>query len=119
MSRPSSLTMWTSTDDCFCQEHVRQSLSPYSSKPQRRSSSAGIGSKSSSGRGGAVAMKHLLQRVAAETEPERLERNHLVGRNVPEVDRRTEFLDEPGLRCLRRRLPDEVVDVDRVRDLVD
>ena len=25
---PSSATMCTSTDDCFCHEHVRQSLSP-------------------------------------------------------------------------------------------
>src|SRR5215213_2097350 len=77
-------------------------------------------SKSSSGSCGAVATeKHLLQRVAAETEPERLQRDHLVGRDVAEVDVRAELLDEPGLRFLRRGLEDEVGDSDLVDDLVD
>ena len=67
-------------------------------------------SKSRSGSAGAlVREQHLLQRVAAEAETERLERDHLVWRNVPEVDRRAEVLHEPGLRGLRRRLEDEVV----------
>ena len=35
---------------------------------------------------------------AAQAEPQRLERDHLVRRDVPEVDRRAELLDEPGLR---------------------
>src|SRR5947208_9145009 len=120
MSSSSSLTMCTSTDDCFCQEQVRQSLLPNSSKPQRRRSSADIASKSSSGSGGAVATEqHLLERVSAQPQAERLQRDHLVGRDVAEIHLRAEMLDEPGLRRLRRRLPEEVVEVDRVRDLVD
>src|SRR5690349_19872698 len=120
MSRPSSLTMCTSTDDCFCHEQVRQSLSPNSSKPQRSRSSADMDSKSSSGSGGAVATEeHLLERVAAQPEPQRLERDHLVGRDVAEVDVRAELLHEPGLRLLRRRLEEEVGDRDLVDDLVD
>src|SRR5436305_3120352 len=99
MSRPSSETMWTSTDDCFCQEHVRQSLSPNSAYAQRSSSSACMASQSSSGSGGAVATEqHLLQGVTAQAESQRLERDHLVGRDVPEVDVRAELLHEPGLR---------------------
>src|SRR6266545_1924315 len=119
MSSPSSETMCTSTDDCFCHEHVRQRPSPHSSWAQRSSSSAPICSKSSSGSGGAlVGKEHLLQRVAAQTEAQRLERDHLVGRDVAEVDVRPEVLDEPGLRGLGRRLPDQVVEVERVLDLV-
>ena len=38
--------MWTSTEDCFCHEQVRQSLSPNSSYAQRRTSSADIVSRS-------------------------------------------------------------------------
>src|SRR5437868_11022197 len=63
--------------------------------------------------------QHLLQRVAAQPEAERLERDDLVGRDVAEVDLGPEVLDEPRLGRLRRRLPDEVVEIDRVRDLVD
>src|SRR5207342_2451076 len=65
-----------------------------------------------------MAKKHLLQRVGAEAEAERLERDHLVGRDVAEVHLGPEVADEPGLRGLRRRLPDEVVEGDRVLDLV-
>src|SRR5262249_58427953 len=109
MSRPSSLTMCTSAEDCFCQLQVRQSLSPNSACPQRRRSSADIPSKSSSGSGGAVAAKeHLLQRVATQAVAQRRERNDFVGRNVPEVDRRSELLDEPRLSRLRRRLKNHV-----------
>src|SRR5437773_11397910 len=97
--------MCTSTDDCFCQEQVRQSSSPNSREAQPRSSSAGMVSKSSSGSAGALfGEMHLLQRVAAQPEPQRLERDHLVRRNVPEIDRGPELLDEPGLRGLRGRL---------------
>ena len=42
--------------------------------------------------------EHLLQRVAAEPEPQRLERDHLVGRDVAEVHLRAELLHEPRLR---------------------
>src|SRR4030095_7430098 len=57
--------------------------------------------------------------VAAQAEPERLQRDDLLGRDVPEVDPGAEVLDEPGLARLRRRLPDEVVDVELVGDLLD
>ena len=70
-------------------------------------------------RGAARHEQHLLQRVGAQPEPQRLERDHLVGRDVAEVDVGAELLHEPGLRGLRRRLEDQVVDVDLVRDLVD
>src|SRR5689334_22251713 len=63
--------------------------------------------------------EHLLQRVAAQAEPERLERDHFLGRDVAEVDLGPEVLDEPRLRLLRRRLPDQVVEVDRMLNLVD
>src|SRR6059058_1461238 len=120
MSRPSSATMCTSTEDCFCQEHVRQRRSPSSAYAQRRMSSADMASKSSSGRGGALAIEQdLLQRVAAQAEPQRLERDDLLGRDVPEVHIRPELLDEPGLRGLRRRLEDKVLDGHLVNDLVD
>src|SRR5437879_6239444 len=118
MPIPSSETMWTSTDDCFCQEQVRQSRSPNSAAAQRTTSSADMASVSGSCRLG-VAKQNLLEGVAAQAEPERLERDDFVGRDVAQVDLRAEVLDEPGLRGLRRRLPDQVVEVDRVRDLVD
>src|SRR5436305_5918544 len=118
MSSPSSETMCTSTDDCFCQEHVRQSRSPNSAYAQRRTSSAGIVSTSGSCRLG-VAKQHLLERVAAQAEPQRLEWDDLLGRDVPEVHVRPELLDEPGLRGLRRRLEDQVLDGHLVHDLVD
>src|SRR5579884_323518 len=44
--------------------------------------------------------KHLLQGVAAQAEAQRLERDHLVGRDVAEVDIRAEVLDEPRLALL-------------------
>src|SRR4051794_34662620 len=117
MSSPSSLTMCTSTDDCFCHEHVRQSFSPSSAYAQRRASSAGIASRSGSCRLG-IAKQHLLQRVAAQAEAQRLERDDLVRRDVPEIDVRAEALDEPSLRRLRRRLEDQVLNRDLVRDLL-
>ena len=46
-----------------------------------------------------TAKEHLLQGVAAQAEPERLERDDLVGRDVPEVHLRAEVLDEPRLRA--------------------
>src|SRR6476646_7791858 len=87
------------------------------------SSSAVMASKSRSGSCGwlcvATAKQHLLQRVGAEAESERLEGDNLVRRDVPEVHLGPEVADEPRLRGLRRRLPDEVVERDRVLDLVD
>src|SRR6476646_6619070 len=63
--------------------------------------------------------KYLIQRVAAETQAKRLERDDLVRRDVAEVHRRPELLDEPGLSSLRRRLEDHVLDTDGVGDLAD
>src|SRR5215213_277023 len=114
--------MCTSTEDCFCHEHVRTSRWPYSTYAQRISFSADISSTSGSGSGsaGAVATEqHLLQRVAPEPEAERLERDDFVGRDVAEVHLGAEVLDEPRLRTLRRGLPDQVLEVERVFDLVD
>src|ERR687897_1142505 len=118
-SRPSSETMWTSTDDCFCHEQVRQSLSPYSSCAQRSRSSADISSTWGSGSGGAVAKEHLLQRVGAKAAAKRLERDGFLGWDVPEVHGRPETLHEPGLRGVGRRLEDDVVEVDGRADLLD
>src|SRR4051812_28534090 len=104
IGRSSSETMCTSTDDCFCHEQVRQRRSPYSSYAQRSRSSAGIASKSRSGSAGAVATEqHLLDRVGAQPEAERLERDDLLRRDVAEVHVGAELLHEPGLRALRRR----------------
>src|SRR5262245_54753645 len=100
--------MWTSTDDWRCQEHVRHIRSPNCSYAQRSTSSAPIASTSGSRSAGAVAKQHLLERVAAKAVAQRRERDHLVGRDVAEVDRRAELLDEPRLRRLRRRLEDDV-----------
>src|SRR3989304_2403694 len=103
MSTPSSATMCTSTDDCFCQEQVRQSLSPNRSYAARISSSAVSVSISCSVSSRLLGAKeHLLQRVRAKAEPQRLERDDLIGRDVAEVDVRAELLDEPGLPGLRR-----------------
>src|SRR5438128_3993566 len=118
MSSPSSVTMCTSTDDCCCHEHVRHSLSPNCSYAQTSTSSAFM--RSTSGRCRLlVAKQNLLQRVAAQPEPQRLERDHFFWRNVAEVHLGAEVGDEPRLGRLGRRLPDEVVEVDLVRDLVD
>src|SRR5260221_1223736 len=107
--------MCTSTDDCFCHEQVRQSPSPNCSNAQTSRSSAEIVSLGSCRLG--VAKQDLLQRVAAETEAKRLERDHLFRRDVPEVDLGPEVLDGTRLRGLRRRLPAEVVEIDQVRKL--
>src|SRR5205823_12191055 len=100
--------MWIRTEDCRCHEHVRHMRSPNWSCAQRRTSSALIDSTSGSRSAGVVAKQHLLERVAAQPEPERLEWDHLVGRDVPEVHGGAEVLDEPDLSCLRGRLEDDV-----------
>src|SRR5262249_50967296 len=110
--------MCTSTLDCFCHEHVRQSLSPNSAYAQRRTSSACMDSVSGSCRLG-VAKQDLLEGVASEAEAEGLERDDLVRRDVPEVDVRAEVLHEPRLRRFGRRFEDEVVDRDLMSDLLE
>src|SRR5207237_3357636 len=118
-SSSSSLSRWTSTEDWRCQEHVRHMRSPNCSYAQRSTCSADNESTSGSRSAGAVAKQHLLQRVAAQAAAERFERDDLVGRDVPEVDRRAEGLDEPGLCGLRGRLEDDVRRSDGHRDLGD
>src|SRR2546421_5074461 len=84
-------------------------------------SSAGSASSpdSVSDRCGLLSEEHLLQRVGAEPETERLERDDLLGRDVPEVHLGPEMANEPRLRGLRRRLEDDLPHVDLVNDLVD
>src|SRR5882672_10266519 len=118
MSRPSSETMCTSADDCRCHEHVRHMRSPNCSYAQSSDSSAVIDSTSGSW-SALVTEQHLLQRVAAQPEAERLERDDLLRRDVAEVDLAAEVLHEPRLRGLGRRLEDEVLQLDRRSDLAD
>src|SRR5205085_12586265 len=119
MSNPSSLTMCTSTDDWRCHEHVRHMRLPKRSYAQRSTSSADIASSSGGRCRLAVAKQHLLQGVAPQTEPQRLEGDDLVRRNVAKVHLWAEVLDEPRLGRFRRRLPDELAHVDVMGDLVD
>src|SRR5919106_1503856 len=120
ISSPSSETMWTRTEDCFCHEHVRQRPAPNVSCAQRRTSSAESASTSASVSESGVVMKQdLVERVGAEADAERLERDHLVRRNVAEVDVGPEPAHEPRLGGLGRRLEDDVLDVDLVDHLVD
>src|SRR3954452_822725 len=114
----SSKSMSSSTDSSFWNEQARETFPGNVSRQKRRISRALIDS-TSLGNCRLAAKKHLLQRVTAQAEAQRLEGDHLVGRNVAEVDRRPEVLHEPRLRRLRRRLEDEVVDRDLVDDLVD
>src|SRR5438094_7083886 len=119
MPSPSSETMCTSTEDCFCHEQVRQSPSPYSSYAQRITSSADIVSSCASLSLSMLTEQDLFQRVGAEPEPEGLQRDDLVGRDVAEIDLVPELLHEPRLGRLGRRLEDQLVEVDLVDDLVD
>src|SRR5688572_13173165 len=115
--------MCTSTDDCFCQEHVRQSLSPKRSYAARISSSALRLSESGIAWAALCGLlrtkQHLLQGVRTEAAAERLERDHLVRRDVAEVHLGAEVLYEPRLGGLLRCFEDEVAEGDAVHDLVD
>src|SRR5207248_1879932 len=106
------------TVSSFWKEHASATLpgncsSTYSSTRSAGQLSTSVGSCR------LTAKEHLLQGVAAQPEPERLERDDLLGRDVPEVHTGAEVLHEPRLRLLGRRLPDEVVEVDRMLDLRD
>src|SRR5581483_12292051 len=100
----------------FWNEHASATLPGNCSSSHAITSSALSASTSFGNR---ICKEHLLQRVAAQAEPERLERDDLLRRDVPEVHLGPEVLHEPRLRGLRRRLPDDVVEVELVRDLVD
>src|ERR1700748_3378112 len=110
--------MSSSTDSSFWEEQASESLPGKVSREERRISSA-VSDSTSLGSCRLAANEHLLQRVAPQAETKRLERDHLVGRDVAEGELGPEVLDEPRLARLRRRLPDEVVEVDLVHDLVD
>src|SRR5215831_5975383 len=110
--------MSSSTDSSFWNEQARETF-PGKASRQKRRTSGGLIDSTSLGNCRLAAKKHLLQRVAAQAEAQRLERDHLVGRDVAEVDGRPKLLDEPRLRRLRRRLEQKVVGRDLVDDLVD
>ena len=79
----------------------RVSVEPGRQRIMVGSSSADIASKSRSGSWGRLsartAKQHLLERVGSETESQRLERDDLLRRDVPEVDLGAEVTDEPRL----------------------
>src|SRR5262249_6423829 len=109
--------MSSRTDSSFWKEQASETRSGNSPSTYSTTPCAGHDS-TSAGSCRLATEQHLLQRVAAQPEAQRLERDHLVGRDVPEVDVRAEMLDEPGLALLRRRLPDQGFEGNRVLDLV-
>src|SRR5215471_15676502 len=112
--------MSSSTDSSFWKEQASETRAGNASRSAPRISGASIPSQSSSGSWGRLATEqHLLERVAPEPESEGLQRDHLVGGDVPDVDVGAEVLDEPRLARLRRRLEDELGEGDLVDDLVD
>src|SRR6478672_8324887 len=111
-------SMSSSTVSSFWKEHASATRPGNRSSRRPRISSAFIAS-TSDGSCRLATEQNLLQRVAAQAEAERLERDRLLGRDVPEVDVRPEMLHEPRLARLRRRLEDQVRDRDLVCDLVD
>src|SRR5262245_26624126 len=106
--------MSRSTVSSFWKEHASATLPGYCSSSHAIICGGGHCSTSEGG-----VKQHLFQRVAAQPEAERLERDHFLRRDVAEVDVRAEVLHEPRLARLRRRLEDEIRDRDLVRDLVD
>src|SRR5690242_833681 len=114
-------SMSSSTVSSFWKEQARATL-PWKLSTQKPSTSSALMLSTVAGSGSVNVLsieQHLLQRVSAQPEAQRLERDHLVGRDVPEVDRWAELLDEPGLGRLRRRLEDDVRRPDHVGDLPD
>src|SRR6476659_1476911 len=113
--------MSSSTLSSFWKEHASATWPGNSRRQSATISSAVIASTvAGSGSVNVVAAKeHLLQRVAPQAEPQCLERDHFLGRDVAEVHRRSELLHEPRLRGLRRCLEDDVPRADGVRDLTD
>src|SRR5689334_16310144 len=110
--------MSRTTDSSFWKEHARATRPGNSSSTRSITRCAGQVS-TSAGSCRLATEQHLLQRVATQAEAQRLERDHLVGRDVAEVDVRAEMLDEPGLALLGGRLPDQGVERHRMLDLVD
>src|SRR5581483_7654237 len=115
----SAKSISSSTVSSFWKEQASATRPGNRSSANSRTRSAGQDSTSGGSWSVVAKQQHLLQRVAAQAEAERLERDHLVRRDVAEVDVRPEVLNEPGLALLRRRLPDHAVERDGVLDLVD
>src|SRR5690242_13028959 len=110
--------MSRSTDSSFWKEHASATRPGNSASTNSTTRCAGQVS-TSAGSCRLATEQHLLERVAAQAATKGLERDHLVGRDVAEVDQGPEPLDEPRLRRLRRRLENDVLDPDGVRDLTD
>ena len=66
-----------------------------------------------------AAQREALDRVQAQPQPQRLEREDVVGRDVAEVAVGAEALEQPYLLALQGRVEDQALRVDCVRDLVD
>src|SRR4029077_629174 len=110
--------MSSRTDSSFWKEHA--SATRPGNSPSTNSTTRGADQVSTSAGSCRLAPEqHLLQRVATQPKTQRLERDHLVGRDVAEVDVRAEVPDEPGLALLGRRFPDQGLEGNGVLDLVD
>src|SRR4051812_24625687 len=114
----SSNNMSSRTDSSFWNEQARATRPGNSSSTSFTTRWAGHVS-TSAGSCRLATEQHLLQRVASQAEAQCLERDHLVRRDVAEVDVGPEMPDEPGLALLGGRLPDQGVERNRVLDLVD
>src|SRR5215467_14193725 len=100
--------MSSSTDSSFWKEQASETRPGNASRSAPMISGASIVSQSSSGSSGRLATEqHLLEGVAAQAETESLERDHLVRRDVSDVDVQAEALDEPRLARLGGRLEDQ------------
>src|SRR5215469_16649473 len=108
--------MASSTDSSFWKEHARAAR-PGNSASTNSNTRWGGQDPTSAGSCRLAAKKHLLQRVAAQPQPQRLEGDDLVGWDVSEVDLRAEVPDEPGLALLARGLPDQSFEGNGVLDL--
>src|SRR6266550_7949919 len=110
--------MSSSTASSFWKEQASDTR-PGKRSSTKPSTSSAVITSTSAGSCRLAAKQDLLERVAAQPESERLERDDFLGRDVPEIDVRPEVLDEPRLARLRRSLEDEIRDRDLVGDLVD
>src|SRR5207302_7740708 len=69
--------------------------------------------------GSAVATMEERKGVRPQAKPKRLQRDHVLGEDVAEVDLGAVLLDEPDLLVLLRRLEDQARLIHLVDDLVD
>src|ERR1700759_5482244 len=66
-----------------------------------------------------VAEREAFDGVRAQAEAQRLEREHVIRRDVAEVALCAEARQQPHLLRAQRRLEDEPIGIDSVHDLVD